>query len=145
MTRYSGPRWETPKPRGVAGSYGPAVTGWAKRRLGLEHGRWQAHALDGALRHDRNGDLIARVALLSTGRQCGKSVIVRSFFGWMLDEGQHLPPFAAWRELLLAAHDAKQARLIYKALYRDLLDIPDLAAAAKEPTRKKAIRLTEHF
>lgn len=130
------PRWETPTPSGVHGTYGKAVRSWASRELGITLGRWQAHVLDHALRYDRNGDLIHRIALLSTGRQNGKSVIVRSLFGWLLDEGRCLPAFAGWTTLLAAAHDAKQARIIYKGVFGDLSGIPRLRGTA---------RLTEHF
>jgi hypothetical protein len=116
-----GPRWETPIPPEAVGTYGKAVRSWARRRLGITFGRWQAHAIDAALRHDRNGDLLARIALLSTARQCGKSVIVRALVGWMLDEGRHLAPFAGWTAILAAAHDAKQARLIYGNVWQDFL------------------------
>jgi hypothetical protein len=133
MTR---PRWETPPPRGVFGSYGPNVAEWAKCELGISLGRWQRHTLDNALRYDRNGDLIARVALLSTGRQNGKSVVVRSLFGWMLDQGQDIPAFAGWTTLLAAAHDAKQARIIYRGVLRDMQSIERL---------KKDSRLTEYY
>jgi phage terminase large subunit-like protein len=84
-------------------------------------GAWQRYALYQILRHDRAGDLIARIALLSTARQNGKSVIVRALYGWMLDEGQELAPFAHWTTLLAAAHDAKQARITYANVLRDLM------------------------
>jgi hypothetical protein len=131
-----GPRWETPEAPGVAGSYGPAVSKWARRNLGIRLGRWQAYVLEHALRHDRSGDLAARVVLLSTARQNGKSVIVRALYGWLLDEGQTLPPFANWTTLLAAAHDAKQARIIYRGVLRDMQSVPHL---------KKDSRLTEYY
>ena len=131
-----GPRWETPDPPGVAGTYGKLVRAWALRELGIKYGRWQAHAIDNALRYDKKGDLIHQVVLLSTGRQNGKSIIVRGLFGWLLDEGQALPPFAGWTTILAAAHDAKQARIIYKGVYSDLSSITRLRGSA---------RLTEHF
>lgn len=117
------PRWETPKPRGVHGSYGPLVRDWAKRRLGIEFGWWQAYAIDQALRYDRNGDIFARIILLSTARQNGKSVIVRCIVGWMLEEGQYLAPFAGWTSILAAAHDAKQARVIYANVWQDFIGL----------------------
>lgn len=128
MARSSpGPRWETPDPPGVVGSYGPRVRKWAKRRLGITFGRWQAHAIDQALRYDKAGDVIARIILLSTARQNGKSVIVRALVGWMLEEGQYLPAFSGWSSILAAAHDAKQARVIYANVWMDFLalDVPE--------------------
>lgn len=115
-----GPRWETPDPPGVVGTYGKAVRRWTRRELGLTFGRWQTHAIDHALRYDRAGDLIARIVLLSTARQNGKSVIVRGFTGWMLDEGRKLEAFRGWREVLAAAHDAKQARIVYNGVRTDV-------------------------
>lgn len=114
------PRWETPDPPGVVGSYGPAVEAWARRQLGLRFAAWQSYVAWKLLRHDRRGDLLARIALLSTGRQNGKSLLVRSLFGWLLEDGQDLAPFAGWSTLLAAAHDAKQARIVYAGVLRDL-------------------------
>ncbi len=114
------PRWESPDPPNVAGSYGPRVRRWAKRQLGLTFGAWQRYVVDKALRFDRAGDLIHRIVLLSTGRQNGKTVIVRSLFGWLLDQGQDEGPFREWTTLLAAAHDAKQARIVYRYVGQDM-------------------------
>lgn len=141
MRRAPGPLWETPKPRGVHGSYGPAVIAWAEDNLGIVMGPWQAYALTQALRYDRNGDILARVALISTGRQNGKSVIVRAFYGWLLDVGRTLEPFREWTTLLAAAHDAKQARIIYGSVLGDLLTIPRITEQTKG--RYAPVRLTE--
>jgi hypothetical protein len=134
MRRASaGPRWETPDPPGVAGTYGERVIRHAAKR-GVKMGRWQVHTLRKFLRHDKHGDLLARIALLSTARQNGKSIIVRALFDWMLDEGRCLPAFTDWTTILAAAHDAKQARIIYKGVYHDLQDMG-----------LPGSRLTEHF
>ena len=114
------PALETPEPPNVAGSYGPQVAAWAKRQLDWTLDDWQTYALTQALRHDAKGDLIARIALISTGRQSGKSIIVRSFADWMLDQGYKLPPFRNWTTMLAAAHDAKQARVVYQGVYNDM-------------------------
>jgi hypothetical protein len=139
------PRWETPVPRGIAGTYGDAAIAWAARELRLVVTPWQAYAIRAILRHDVGGDLIARIALLGTARQNGKSVIVRVIFGWMLDEGRFLPPFAGWRTILAAAHDAKQARIIYTGVYGDLSSIPRVREMAKGGRHGREVRLTEHF
>lgn len=127
------PRWETPDPSGVAGSYGPAVIAWAERELALTFDPWQRYVIIKVLRHDKSGVLIHRTALFSTARQNGKSIIVRAFYGWLLDEGRKLWPFSTWTDIRAAAHDAKQARIIYKAVYQDLARIPRLT---KAPPRK---------
>jgi hypothetical protein len=122
------------------------VIEWAQRKLGRRIDWWQARTLRRVLRHDRFGHLIHRTALFSTARQNGKSVVVRTFYGWLLDEGHDHVPFSHWAELIAAAHDAKQARLLYSAVYRDLLTIPEIANENK-PGQMGArdIRLTEHF
>lgn len=132
------PRWETPDPPGVTGSYGPQVIEWALRELGITFGQWQAYAITKALRYDKRGDLIHRTALFSTARQNGKSVIVRSFFGWLLDVGRTIGPFREWTDIRAAAHDAKQARIIYTAVYRDLESIPRLT---RKPERAHGEKL----
>lgn len=145
-TVLTAPRWETPDPPGVAGTYGDAAIRWAKRELKIKLGPWQQYAIRRTLEHDAGGDLIHRTVLLSTGRQNGKSVIVRVVFGWLLDEGQKLDVFSQWTELLAAAHDAKQARIIYSGVYRDLVGIPRLAdAGSRQKRQDKTLRLTEHF
>jgi hypothetical protein len=113
--------------------------------LGITLGPWQRYALDRALRYGPEGDLLARIVLLSTARQNGKSVIVRALFGWLLDEGRHIAPFREWTACLAAAHDAKQARIIYKGVYNDLSSIPRLHEQAREARWDKSVKLTEHF
>ena len=133
------PALETPEPPDVAGSYGPQVEAWAKRQLGVVLDPWQSYAMDGALRHDSVGDFIARIALISTGRQSGKSIIVRMFAGWMLDQGYKLPPFRSWTHMLAAAHDAKQARVVYQGVYNDMESTAKLRASV-HATRYFGIR-----
>ena len=114
------PALESPRSPLAVSSYGPLVTRWARRRLRMEHGPWQEYALGRLLECDAQGDLLARQALLSVARQNGKSVIVRSIAGWVMDEGYKLPAFEQWRLLLLAAHDAKQARIPYDFIRHDV-------------------------
>src|SRR5262245_17083418 len=113
MVRLIRPRWETPEPPGVRGTYGDRAIAWAKRERGLVPDPWQAYEIRQILRYDRNGDLIARIAPSSTARQNGKTVIVEVIVGWFLDEGRFLEPFRGWTEMVAAAHDAKQARKMY--------------------------------
>jgi hypothetical protein len=141
------PALESPRSPLAVGSYGPLVTAWALRRLGLEHGPWQAYALNRLLECDANGDLLARIGLLSVARQNGKSVIVRSLVGWILDEGYKLPAFRDWQFILLAAHDAKQARIPYGFIRRDVeaysnVDVWGKSARAKGKHRARATMFT---
>ncbi len=125
------PRWETPDPPGVTGTYGDKALRWAKRELGITPSFWQAYAIRKILRHDRRGDLLARIALVSTARQNGKSVIVRIIVGWFLDEGQFLEPFRGWSAILAAAHDSRQARIMYRGVYADIEGNERLRAATR--------------
>jgi hypothetical protein len=134
------PRWETPDPPGVTGSYGPRVIEWASRELGLVFGPWQAYVICKILRHNKAEDLVHREALFSTGRQNGKSVIVRGFYGWLLDEGRKIGPFAEWRDIRSAAHDAKQARIIYRAVSGDLRGIPRLTHSPDRAHGERLVR-----
>jgi phage terminase large subunit-like protein len=87
---------------------------------------WQAYALDRALEHDADFNLLARQVLLSVARQNGKSVIVRAFVGWLMDEGYKWDTFRKWDFILLAAHDAKQARIPYDFIRRDVMSYADI-------------------
>ena len=119
-SRLVKPALVTPDPPNATGSYGPLAVRWAKRKLGLVLGPWQRYALKRLLLHDSAGDLIAKLGLVSVARQNGKSVIVRTLVGWMLDEGIYTPALSEWRFILLAAHDAKQARIPYSMIRTDL-------------------------
>lgn len=131
------PRWETPDPSGVTGSWGPAIVGWAASELGLIFDPWQEYVAYKAFRHGKDKRFIHRKVLYSSARQNGKSVIVRAFFGWLLDVGRHEEPFCHWSEIRAAAHDAKQARIIYKAVYQDLARIPRLTKAGVPDAHNK--------
>jgi hypothetical protein len=117
MTRALGaPRWQTPLPSTVVGSWGPDVAAFAQRELGIRLDRWQRRALNRALAYDARGILVHRHYLVSTGRQNGKTVIVRALIGWALT-ARATP---AWTTMLGLAHDKKQARLPYNAILADL-------------------------
>lgn len=136
MRKTGEPRWETPVPRRATGTYGTAAIRWARETIGITPGPWQARSIRAILRHDRDGSLMHRMALLGTGRQNGKSVIVRIILGWMLAEGHRLPAFAPWTTMLTAAHDAKQARIPYRGVYGDFDRVKELKART---------RLTQYF
>jgi hypothetical protein len=122
------PALESPRSPLAVSSYGPLVTAWARRRLGIDHGAWQAYTLARILECDSEGALLARQALVSVGRQNGKSVIVRSLVGWILDEGYAIPAFDQWTFILLAAHDAKQARIPYDFIRKDVEGYSDVGS-----------------
>ena len=82
--RLPPPRWETPLPPGVVGSWGPLVVRFARDELHIELDRWQRRALYRALACDAAGRLVHREYLISTGRQSGKTALVRALIGWAL-------------------------------------------------------------
>jgi hypothetical protein len=114
--RLPSPRWQTPLPEGVAGSWGPDVEAYALRTLGLRLDRHQRRALNRALVYGADGRLLHSLYLYSTGRQNGKTVTVRSLIGWALTAAR-LP---AWERILGIAYDKKQARIPYRAVATDL-------------------------
>jgi len=108
---------------------------------------WQQYALWRALEHDADMQLLARTILLSVARQNGKSVIVRAFVGWLMDEGYKWDTFRKWDFILLAAHDAKQARIPYDYIRRDLLSYAEIStwghtARAGNKARARATQYT---
>lgn len=136
MTRRElpAPRWQTPLPPGVVGSWGPDVQAFAKRELGIELDVWQRRSINRALAIARGPTsfslpgrptqrpvehLAHRIYLTSAGRQNGKTVIVRSVTGWALTAAA-MPD---WRFILGLAHDKTQARVPYTAVLADLTPI----------------------
>jgi hypothetical protein len=113
------PRWQTPLPVTVVGSWGPDVGRYVKRRLGLTLDRWQQRGLNRALAYDASMRLVHRHYLLSAGRQNGKTVGVRGLVGWALT-ADAMPE---WSELLGLAHDKAQARRPYLRVRDDLLPL----------------------
>jgi phage terminase large subunit-like protein len=117
--RLPAPRWQTPLPPTVVGSWGPEVAWWAAHELGITLDRWQRRALNRALAVDANGTLVYRHYLVSTARQMGKTVVVRSLIGWALTAAD-TPP---WERILGLAHDRRQARIPYDAVRQDLMPL----------------------
>ncbi|HET7031117.1 MAG TPA: hypothetical protein VFI34_11445 [Candidatus Limnocylindrales bacterium] len=122
MSRRAGPapRWQTPLPSTVVGSWGPEVAYWATRELGgIRLDRWQQRALNRALAVDKNDRLVHSIYLVSTGRQNGKTLLVRALIGWALTAGET----PEWSRILGLAHDRGQARIPYEAVLADLQPI----------------------
>lgn len=132
---YPEPRWQTPVPDGWTGSWGPDVERWAADNLGLRLDRWQRRALNRALLYGPDGRLLHRHYLVSTGRQNGKTVLVRSLIGWALTAA-HTPP---WALVLGLAHDRPQARIPYEAV------MADLAPIARRNGRAGGLRITRYL
>lgn len=111
------PRWQTPLPEDVAGSWGPDVEAFAARELGITLDVWQRRALNRALAVGRDGRLVHRIYLISTARQNGKTALVRALIGWALTsrEGPQ-----SWSSIIGLASDRKQAQIPYRAVLADL-------------------------
>lgn len=119
MRRLPAPRWQTPMPAGVVGSWGPDVAAWARSVLGVELDRWQRRVLNRALAYDADYRLVHRLYLASTPRQQGKTVIVRALVGWALTNRDG----PEWSYILGLAHDRKQAGIPYRAILADLAPV----------------------
>jgi hypothetical protein len=126
LGREAMPALASPRSPLATGSFGPKVVKWAKRKLKMTLDPWQVYALDRMLEHDADMQLLASTVLISVARQNGKSVIVRAISGWILDEGHKWDTFRAWDLILLAAHDAKQARIPYDYIRRDVMSYADI-------------------
>lgn len=113
------PRWQTPLPAGVIGSWGPDVAAYAERVLRIRLDRHQRLAVNRALVYGEDGRCLHRLYLYSTARQQGKTVTVRSLIGWALT-ASHLPE---WTRIVGIAHDKKQARIPYRAVANDLREL----------------------
>lgn len=131
------PAWQTPMPPTAVDSWGPDVEAWARRQLGLVFDRWQRDAIDRALAVDVDGRLVHRVYLVSTGRQNGKSAIVRAVVGWALTS-LHGP---SWQTIIGVAYDKRQARRPYDAVRVDL----EPMARQLGPSLAGGLDLTRYF
>lgn len=114
--RLPAPRWQTPLPPNVVGSWGPDVEAYALNELGIRFDRAQRRAVNRALAYDADYRLVHSHYLISWARQNGKTVIVRAIVGWALT-ARNIPP---WARILGLAYDRGQARLIYEPVMRDL-------------------------
>jgi hypothetical protein len=118
-SRLPAPRWQTPLPATVVSSWGPDVIAWAEAELGIRLDRWQRRAINRALATEATGLLVHRLYLISTGRQNGKTALVRALIGFALT-ALDTPD---WRRILGLAHDRGQARLPYLDVLEDLAPI----------------------
>lgn len=139
------PAIATPEPANAVGTYGDNVAHYMAKKLKVTVGAWQKLSLDRALMYNKMGDLIVNTALLSTARQNGKTTIVRSVIDWMLAEGHKLPAFRDWVDMLCAAHDAGQARVVYRAVQRDMLKLYTPTYGAGQRKAKERLRITDYF
>lgn len=114
--RTPAPRWQTPLPPGVVGSWGPDVARVAEKVKGIRLDRHQRRALNRALVYGSDGRLLHRLYLYSTARQQGKTVTVTSLLDWALTAAA-LPE---WSRIIGVAHDKSQARIPYRNVANDL-------------------------
>lgn len=134
---YPAPRWQTPLPPGVNGSWGPEVERLAWAELGIRLDLMQRRALNRALA-TIGGRLAHRTYLFSAGRQSGKTVTVRSLIGWALVA---LDVPSSWETILGLAFDKKQARIPYAAVLEDLAPL----ARRLGPAPRGGVTLTRYL
>jgi hypothetical protein len=134
------PRWQTPLPPGVVGSWGPDVEDFARTDLGIRFDRWQRRAVNRALAFGDDGRLVHRHYLISAGRQNGKTGAVRSLLGWALTAAA----MPEWSLLMGLAHDRAQARVPYTAVLADLEPIKRRVRSRLALTRYLGIRSDMH-
>lgn len=134
------PRWETPLPPGYDYSWGPTVAAWSTVNLRDSLNRpllldvWQRRVLTRALACDADGNLAHRLYLVSTGRQNGKTVVIRPVAGWGLTDSP------LWKTIRGLAYDRQQARIVYDAIYDDAVRPRSPMAKRLHATKMRGIR-----
>ena len=110
------PRLVTAVPTGE--SYGDQIIGWADRVLGLKLMNWQCRVVRDCFTVDDAGDFVFREALASTGRQAGKSILMKTVCGWWATE------FAAIRKepqsVVIVANQKKRSMALFRDLAREM-------------------------
>ncbi len=114
-------------PTGAFGSYSALVGAWSEAHLGRTLFPWQLRALSGALEHDQDGNFISSTALISTGRQNGKTTMLSALVGFCLTElpriwGRPVRIMSTAHELGLATEVFEDLRDVF-----ELLEESDLA------------------
>jgi hypothetical protein len=112
------PRLVTPE--NGQGTYGPLIADWASANLDLVLFPWQVEALRGAFSHDDTGKFVHSSAIVSSGRQNGKTSMLSAVVGWALLE---LPRI--WGRpvrILSTAHELSLATEVFESL-RDTLEL----------------------
>ena len=114
-------------PTGAFGSYSALVGAWSEAHLGRTLFPWQLRALSGALEHDEVGNFISSTALISTGRQNGKTTMLSALVGFCLTElpriwGRPVRIMSTAHELGLATEVFEDLRDVF-----ELLEESDLA------------------
>ena len=82
------PRLETRAPAALLGSYGEKAAEWLRDVYGMDLRGWQRHALDRALEHDAEGNLLWPTVICTVGRQSGKSYLARAVCMWRLHHAE---------------------------------------------------------
>jgi phage terminase large subunit-like protein len=108
-------------PTGAFGSYSSLVGAWSEAHLGRTLFPWQMNALDGALEHDEAGNFVSSTALISTGRQNGKTTMLSALVGFCLTElpriwGRPVRIMSTAHELGLATEVFEDLREVFELL-----------------------------
>lgn len=105
------PRLESPAPARAVGSFGPDCQEWVRKAFGLELRAWQAYAINRALEHDENGELVWPMVVITVGRQSGKSVVSRAVCMWRM---HHAELFGEQQTILHVANKVETAREVMR-------------------------------
>jgi hypothetical protein len=105
----------TPPHPDAVGTYGPDAIAWGERRKIHERRTegvrwWQRLALHRALEHDREGNLVWPVVIITGPRQAGKSWIERIVCGWRMDQVER---FGEVQHILHVAHKLTAAKEVW--------------------------------
>jgi len=84
---------------------------WVRKAFGLELRGWQAYALNRALEHDDQGELVWPVVVITVGRQSGKSVLSRAVCMWRM---HHAELFGEQQTILHVANKVETAREVMR-------------------------------
>ena len=82
------PRLETKPSTAVTGNHGGDAAKWLSEVYGMELFGWQRYALDRALEHDKDGQLVWSTVMITVGRQSGKSWLSRALCMWRMHSAE---------------------------------------------------------
>jgi len=113
------PRLETPPHAGIG--RGADIAAWGARVLNRDLMGWQLHALD-RIFCDVEGFWAAPTALISVGRQNGKTTLMENAIGWLLTDyahevGRPISVLSTAHELDLAVESFLELADVLKELY----------------------------
>lgn len=136
-TAHDLPRLETALYGGD--SWGPLVSAWAEKFLGISLMPWQERILEGMLEVDDEARLRRRTSLVSVARQSGKTVALKALVGWWLTEAPRLR--GGPQTVVTTAHRLDLAVELHTELAPVLVEY--FGARAKQSYGRNEVRLPD--